>query len=156
MCYNRLMTNLIVPRTIPWASEAAAINSQLLGAGIKDVKLLYDKNVEPNGIWVVTQLEGQSNIFLLPQSYHETNLKPYILWYCKGDDGRARGPNEQDLLDIIKVVQRAPTIWEKGEKRADEFEALDAKKDETHQKKFKERIHSVAPAMKQAIRKGKL
>lgn len=143
-----------VKESIRGASAALAINSKLASLGIHDVKLLHDKNIQPYGMWVVTQIEGKSNILLLPNSYAETNLKPYILWYCKDEKtGKFREPNDDDLMNIITVVKRAPSIWEKGEKRADKFDELDAKKDREHHAKLKEKVHEIAPAMKKAIRK---
>lgn len=148
--------DITVRERIQGATAAQYINSKLASLGIHDIKLMHDDMVKPNGIWVVTQIEGRSGLILLPKSYNETKLKPYILWYCKGDDGRARDPNEEDLISIIKVKQRASDIWAQGEKRADNFDNIDAKKDQKHNQKFKERIHEVAPALKKALKAGNL
>ena len=151
------MTQISVKERIPGANAAQSIMAKLIGLGIHDVKLLYDDGIKPYGMWAVTQIEGRaSGLILLPKSYNETKLKPYILWWCKDEQARFREPNEQDLVDIIKMVQRAPAIWEKGEKRADKFDEQDVEKDRKHKERLKGRVHQIAPAMKKALKAGNL
>lgn len=146
-----------VSEAIPGGHMAADINAKLANLGIYDVKLLYDDTIKPYGMWVVTQIEYRTSLILLPKSYNETNLKPYILWYCKDEEtGKFRPPNDQDLMNIITVVKRAPTIWDKGEGRADHFDQLDAERDRKHREKLRDKVHTIAPAMKKALQKGNL
>lgn len=150
------MSQILVKETVPGAAAAQSIMGKLANVGIHDVKLMYDKDILPNGMWAVVQIQGRTSSLLLPESYDATNLQPYILWWVKNNEGRFREPNDEDLMNIITVVKRAPKIWEQGEKRADHFDELDAKKDQAHQQRFKDRIHDIAPAMKKALRKGNL
>lgn len=124
--------------------------SKLQSIGIKDIQLFFDDQIK---MWAVVQVNYTTNNFILPKSYGETKQQPYLLWWCKNDQAKFREPNDQDLVDIITIVKRAPTIWEQGEKRADHFDELDAEKDHKHRTAFKEKIKDVAPAMKRAVRK---
>lgn len=146
------MSNILVKESIPGSGAANSIMSKLSSLGIHDVKLFYDDAILPNGMWAVVQVQGQTRSLIMPESYTQ-DLQPYILWWCKDKDARFRIPNDEDLMNIVTVVKRAPSIWNKRERRADEFDEKDRKKDEKHQEKFKEKIHQVAPAMKKAIRK---
>lgn len=147
--------SILVSESIRGAGAAHSINAKLASLGIHDVKLLYDKNIQPYGMWVVTQIKGKSSVFLLPNSYNETDLEPYILWYCKDEQtGKFREPNDEDLMNIITVVKRAPEIWAQGERRADKFDEADAKKDDAHRQKLKDTVHDIAKPMKRAIQKG--
>lgn len=129
--------------------------NQLHLAGIHDVQLFYDKSILPNGMWAVVQVNRASSSILMPDHYNEQ--QPYILWWCKNEhDGKFREPNDEDLMNIITIVKRAPSIWEKGERRADEFDAADEKKDRKHKEAFRDKIHTIAKPMKNAIQKGKL
>lgn len=147
---------MIVKEQVPGAAIATGINNKLAALGINDVRLFYDNGIIPNGMWAVVQIQGQSSNLILPKSYSETNLKPYILWWCKSEESKFRVPNETDLINIITVVKRAPSIWAAGEKRADHFDELDALKDQKHQDKFKEKIHTIAKPMKKALKEGRL
>lgn len=139
---------------MPGAKEAASINRRLKSAGIHDVTLFHDNNIQPYGMWAVVQINGETNNLMMPESYGATSLEPYLLYWCKDErDGRFRVPNEQDFRNILLMVRRAQDIWDKGEKRADEFEAKDAQKDRKHKEKFHDKIHSIAPELKKAIRK---
>lgn len=137
---------------IPGLTQAKDIEARLHNLGIQDVQLFFDNQTR---MWAVCQVHKHGGI-LLPDNYQQDGIKPYILWWCKNDTGRYRTPNDQDFIDIVTVVKRAPNIWEKGEKRADEFDAKDAEKDRKHQEKFHDRIHAIAPAMKKAIKAGKM
>jgi hypothetical protein len=148
------MNQILVPRTIPGKSQAASIMSSLSKAGIHDIQMFYDPTIIPSGMWAVVQVVGVSSDILLPKKYNAQ--KPYILWWCKDEDGKFRYPNDHDLDSIIQVVRRAPKIWAEGEDRANKFEALDAEKDRKHNQKFKDKIHEIAPDMKRAIREGNL
>lgn len=104
-------------------------------------------------MWAVVQVNRASSSILMPDSYKEQ--EPYILWWCKDEQtGKFREPNDHDLENIVTVVRRAPKIWEQGERRADKFDELDAKKDEAHRQKFKDTVHDIAKPMKKAIQKG--
>lgn len=140
----------------PGIKEASLINSKLKSIGINDVQLLFDDGILPKGMWAVCQTEKKTNILLMPGSYNESGIKPYILWWCKDEQAQFRIPNDNDLMDIITVVKRAPDIWAQGEKRADKFDEVDAKKDQAHRQRFKDRIHDIAPAMKKALKEGNL
>lgn len=140
----------------PGIKEASLINAQLERIGIHDVRLFFDKDILPRGMWAVVQIAKKTTNLLLPESYDQTDLQPYILWWVKDDTGHYRNPDDTDLMKIVTVVKRAPTIWNKGEKRADKFDALDAEKDRKHREKFKQKIHDIAPAMKKAIREGNM
>lgn len=134
---------------VPGLSQAKGIESKVHSLGIQDIQLFFDQGIK---MWAVCQVHKHGGI-LLPDSYQQDGIKPYILWWCKDDTGHYRTPNEQDLMDIVTVVKRAPSIWEQGEKRADKFDELDAEKDRKHRAKLKEKVHEIAPAMKKAIRK---
>lgn len=150
------MTELLVQERIPGAGAANSIMGRLAEVGIRDVKLMYDKDILPKGMWAVVQIQGYQSPILMPESYNSTKLEPYILWWCKDDKAQFREPNDEDLINVIKVVKRAPQIWEQGDKRADHFENLDAEKDRKHKEKLKAKIHEIAPAMKKALKKGNL
>lgn len=152
------MGQILVKESIPGAGAASSIVNKLKGLGIHDVQLFYDKGILPNGMWAVVQIVGQSHHsnLIMPESYNSTPLKPYLLWWCKDERAQFRVPNDQDLINILTVVKRAQGIWDKGEKRADDFDKKDADKDEKHKQKFKQKIHEIAPAMKKALKKGNL
>lgn len=150
------MGQILVKEQIPGAGAARAIIAKLENLDIYDVKLLYDKNIIPHGMWAVVQVQKRASIFVMPENYASTDLEPYILWWCKDDQSKFREPNDQDLMDIITIVKRAPDIWAQGEKRADKFDELDVDKDRKHKEKFKQKIHEIAPAMKKAIKSGNI
>lgn len=146
--------DIVVKEQTPGLAQAVQINAKLAEIGIFDVQLMYDKQVN---MWAVVQIQKKApSQILLPKTYKQTDLKPYLLFWCKNEQAKFRVPNWDDLANIIKMVQRAPDIWAMGEKRADKFDEQDAEKDRKHQAKFKERIHSVAPSLKKAIKEGRL
>lgn len=139
---------------MPGAKEAASINRRLKGVGIYDVTLFHDSNIQPYGMWAVVQIKGETNNLVMPESYESTSLEPYLLWWCKNElDGKFRIPNEEDFRNIIRMVRHAQSVWDKGERRADEFDELDVEKDRKHKEKFHDKIHSIAPELQKAIRK---
>lgn len=145
--------SILVSEAIPGRGAALSIMSSLQKAGIRDIQLFYDETILPNGMWAVVQVNKTNSSILMPDSYKEQ--EPYLLWWCKDEQtGQFREPNDEDLNNIITVVKRAPTIWDQGERRADKFDELDAKKDEAHRKKLKDTVHDIAKPMKRAIQKG--
>lgn len=119
-----------------------------------DVQLFFDDQVQPHGIWVMCQVMKRSSSLILPSSYMQDGIKPYIMWYIKDVEGRARVPNERDVMDVIATRQRAEKIWEKGgDYLADKLDEQDAEKDARHRQKLKDKVHEIAPDMKKAIRK---
>lgn len=144
---------LTLPR-IPGKTPADKIMSSLSKAGIKDIQMFYDPNIKPFGMWAVVQVVGISSNIIMPERYNDQ--QPYLLWWCKDNDGRYRDPNDEDLDNIITVVKRAPEIWAMGESRADKFDAQDFDKDQKHRDKLKKKVHEIAPGMKKAIRERKL
>lgn len=149
------MSEILVKEAVPGAGAAASIMSKLKSVGIHDVQLFYDDKIVPNGMWAVVQVQKRATTLIMPANY-TPDVQPYILWWCKDEKAQFRIPNDKDLMDIITVVKRAPDIWAKGEKRADQFDENDAKKDEKHKQKFKQKIHEIAPAMKKALKSGNL
>lgn len=148
------MDQTIVREQTPGLTVAKDINDRLSALGIHDVQLMFDKQIN---MWAVIQINKKApSQLLLPKTYKETDLEPYILWWCKNNEGRFRLPDLDDLANIVKMIKQAPDIWAKGEKRADKFDQQDADKDRKHQDKFKQKIHEIAPAMKKAIKKGNL
>lgn len=148
------MSSLITQSGIPGASAAAGIMSKLRSIGIGDVQLFYDADIKPNGMWAVVQVQNRTSSLILPSNYMENNVRPYILWWCKTNDGHFRLPNDQDLSDIVAVVQRAEVNWKNdGNDMADRLDQQAQKKDEDHQAKFKQKIKDIAPAMKRAVKK---
>lgn len=144
--------SILVNTQTPGLGSASYIMGKLHNLGIRDIQLMFDKQVK---MWAVVQVKGVSSNIIMPDKYNEQ--EPYILWWCKSETtGRFREPNDEDLMNIVTVVKRAPEIWAQGEKRADKFDALDAEKDRKHQEKFKDMIHDISKPMKKAIKEGKL
>lgn len=142
---------------MPGAKEAVSIIRRLRGIGIHDVTLFLDTKIQPHGMWAVVQITGRTDNLIMPESYMATELRPYLLWWCKDErDAKFRIPNEEDLSNIVRVVRRAKDIWDKGEGRADGFDAKDAEKDRKHNEAFHDKIHSVAPRLKKALKEGNL
>lgn len=138
-----------VKEQIPGIGNAKHIQDTLRKAGIQDVELFFDQQIR---MWAVCQVYKNKGNFILPTNYFDGGVKPLIMWWCKNEIGAFRAPNDQDLLDILAVVKRAPKIWEAGgEARADKFDAVDAKKDEAHKQKLKDTVKQIAPAMKRAV-----
>lgn len=142
-----------LPR-IPGKTAAEKIMSMLSKVGIRDIQMFYDPDIKPFGMWAVVQVVGMSSSIIMPKGYNQQ--KPYLLWWCKDNDGKYRDPNDQDLDNIITVVRRAPEIWAMGEGRADKFEEQDKEKDRKHRQKLKDKVHEIAPTMAQALRERKL
>jgi hypothetical protein len=138
---------------VPGLSQANAIEQKLRNIKVQDIQLLFDEQIK---MWAVVQVRKKSNLILLPAKYSDTDLEPYILWWCKNDQGGFRPPDDRDFISIVKVRYRAQKIWDQGEKRADHFDELDAEKDRKHQEKFHDKIHTIAPAMKKALKSGNL
>lgn len=137
---------------IPGLTQAKDIEAKIHNLGIQDIQLFFDNQTK---MWAVCQVHKRGGI-LLPNTYQEDGIKPYILWWVKNEKGGYRTPNDQDLMNIVTVVKRAPSIWAQGEKRADKFDEQDAEKDRKHKEKFHDKIHKIAPAMKKALKEGNL
>lgn len=138
---------------IPGVTQAQYVQNKVRNLGIKDIQLFWDEQIK---IWAVCQVQAYGGI-LLPDSYVKDGIRPHIMWYCKDNDGKARIPSDQDIQDIIITASRAQVAFEKGgDWLADQFDKQSAEKDRKHNEKFKERIHSIAPAMKKALKKGNL
>lgn len=150
-----LPLSVSVKEAVPGKREADDINNKLKKAGIYDVQLFYDNGVKPNGMWYVVQIQKAVNNILLPNSYWEGGVRPYIMWLCKTNEGHFRIPNDQDLHDIIAVVTNAKAAWDRGETGDDVADRLDAKvaeKDAKHREKQHQMVKDIAPAMKKAIK----
>lgn len=140
--------------TIPGTKEAAYVQAKIEELGIQDVKLFYDAQILPRGMWVVCQVNKVSGRILLPDNYVQEDIKPYIMWYVKSTDGRFRFPSDRDISDIIATRQRAEKIWDKGgDFLADKLDEQSKEKDEKHNQAFKQKIKDISPAMKKAIKK---
>lgn len=139
---------------IPGINEAKDITERLKRAGIEDVRLFYDKTIQPHGMWAVCQVQRETGRILMPGSYGQENIRPLILWWCKTRESTFRIPNENDFHDMMVVAKRAEKIWAAGgNKLDDEFIKQDKQKEEAHRKKQRDRIHAIAPDMKRAIRR---
>lgn len=143
--------------TVPGLQEAQYVQNKIRELGIQDVQLFFDEKVEPNGMWVMCQVMNRTNRLIIPDNYAQDNIKPYIMWYIKTNDGHFRLPNENDISDVIATRTRAEKVWEKGgDWLADHLDDQSKEKDRKHHQKLKNTVHDIAPAMKQAIRKENL
>lgn len=134
--------------------EAAKMVQSDLNRVAPDVKLFFDEQVQPQGIWVMCQVQKNTANLILPKSYMEGGIKPYILYYLKDEEGRPRLPDNRDVMNIIAIRSKAEKNWKNnGNDLADRLEEQDQQKDERHRQKQKDRIHAIAPAMKKAIKK---
>jgi hypothetical protein len=133
--------------------EAQYVQGKIRQAGIQDVQLFFDPQIK---MWAVCQVMKHGGI-LLPEKYLQDGIKPHIMFYIKDNEGRARLPSEQDISDIVVIATRAQTSFKKGgDWLADRFDDQSAEKDRKHQEKFKQKIHTIAPAMKKALKSGNL
>lgn len=147
------MIDLQIKESIPGKSKADLIMSKLRSIGIHDVQLFYDKGIVPNGLWAVVQIQRKTTSLIMPASYHEHNVQPTIMWWCKTNEGHFRVPNDQDLHDIIVTVQRAQTSFLKGgDWLNDRFDEQSAEKDRRHRQKQRDMVHSIAKPLKKAIK----
>lgn len=150
------MSNILVKEAMPGASAASAVMSKLRQTSIQDVQLFYDPDVVPYGMWAVVQVQKRSHSLILPTNYNQDNIQPYIMWWCKTNDGHFRVPNEQDLSDIIAVVTNGRKQLENdptGEKMARRLDEQSAAKDAKHHADFRQKIKDIAPEMKKAVQK---
>jgi hypothetical protein len=134
--------------------EANYVEAKIKQLGIQDVQLLFDTQI---GMWSVCQVQRHVTSLMLPQHYQQENVRPYIMWWVKDNNGRPRLPNDNDVNDIIVTTHRAHKIWEKKtDYLADKLDEQSAEKDRKHRQKQHEMIKSIAPDMKKAIRNGNL
>jgi len=143
--------DITIKEGVPGLKEARMVEAAIHKVGIQDIQLLFDEQLR---MWAVVQVQKKAkSLILLPKSYNETDIKPYLLWWCKNEKGAYRSPNDIDVTDIIAVVTRAHAHFADGGKTLNEgLERQDAEKQQAHEKKFHDRIHAIAPAMKKAIR----
>jgi hypothetical protein len=143
-----------IKQSIPGINEAQMVQSKINQAGIEDVKLFYDREVIPYGMWSLVQVKKNTSQILMPDSYKDGNLQPTIMWLCKDEHGRFRVPNNQDVRDCIVSIKRAQEVFKKGgDWLDDQFIEQDVKKQETYKKEQREKIHKVAPSLQKAIKK---
>lgn len=146
--------SIYIKESIPGLNEAKTVESAILRAGIKDIKLFYDKTIMPNGLWAMCQVNKNTSQILIPNSYNENKVEPTILWWCKDNEGRFRLPNENDINDVIVIVSQAGKTWEQGgDKLDDKFIEQDIKKQADYKQAQRDKIHSFAPDLQKAIRK---
>lgn len=150
------MSNILVKTAVPGASQAHDIMGKLRSTGIQDVQLFHDPSIQPHGMWAVVQVQQRSHSLILPANYSQDNIQPYIMWWCKTNDGHFRVPNYQDFTDIVAVVHNGRKQWEDdptGEKMAQRLDAQTVAKDAKHRADFSKKIKDIAPAMKEAVKK---
>lgn len=139
---------------IPGLKQAKYVQDKIRELGIQDIQLFFDGNIEPQGMWVMCQIQKISSGLILPKTYNENGIKPYILWYIKDNDSRYRHPSDQDISDVVATVHRSQKSWKMGgDWMADRLDEQSNQKDLKHRENFKKKIHAIAPEMKKAVRK---
>ena len=146
--------SIYIKESIPGINEAKQVEAMIQSAGIKDIKIFYDKEILPNGMWAICQVNKDTSQILIPNSFNENKVQPTILWWCKDREGRFRLPNENDINDVIVIASKANKTWENGgDKLDDKFIEQDIKKQADYKKAQRDKIHSFAPELQKAIRK---
>lgn len=140
---------------IPGLREANRIMADIKRLGIKDVELMYDKQLK---MWAVMQVLKPSGQILLLNDPGIYKTEPTIMFWIKNsEDGTYRTPSEQDLSDIVAIVSRSQKIFHKGSDwMIDQMESAEKATYEDNRKKQSEKIRSYAPRLKKAIKEGNL
>lgn len=133
---------------IPNIREAKYVQSMIDRLGVPDVQLIYDHQVK---MWMVAQMRKKENkILIFDQAIAN---EPYILFWIKKNDGTYRVPQEQDINDIIAIVTRAQTWFEKGsDAMIDEIEKQEKIEYDKNRQKQSERIRSAAKPLKKLLK----
>jgi hypothetical protein len=74
---------------VPGLAQAKEVQGLLRKAGIQDVQLFFDPQLR---IWAICQVMKPSGRILIPDSYQQDGIKPYILWWCKDEQSKFRPP----------------------------------------------------------------
>lgn len=142
-----ILTNTIVPGH----SEAVRINSDLLRLGIKDVELMYDKDIK---MWAAVQTFKPSGSIVLMNTAEHYATEPNVMFWIKTNEGAYRTPSNQDLSDIMAIVQRAQVWFKEGsDKMVDKIEAKEKADYDQKRREQSERIRYYAKPLKKAIQK---
>lgn len=137
--------------TVPGLNEARAMQAQVTRLGIRDVEFMYDG---PLKMWMVCQLKKSAHGIVVLENFADDAREPWLLWYCKNDQGSYRPPSEKDVNDIIATVHRAEKWMAPGggDALADELEIQESTKKVNKEEQLKERLGPYIRPLKKAIR----
>lgn len=146
------MSIIQVKTAVPGLGAANSIMGKIKQIGIQDVEMMFDKDIQ---MWAVVQVFKPTGKIILLDKPEDYQSQPYILWWCKTPQGTYREPNDQDLHDVVVTVKRAAVVFDKGSDwMIDKIEAKEKADYDENRRKQSEKIRSIAPAMKKAIKKG--
>lgn len=143
-----------VKTAIPGLKEANKLMANIKKAGISDVELMYDRYIQPYGMWAVVQVFKPSGKILLLNEPSTYETQPTLMWWCKTNDGLYRNPSDQDLSDIVVTVKRSQVWFDKGsDSMLDKIEKAEQEQYDKNRAAQSQKIRDAAPALKKAIRK---
>lgn len=132
-------------------SEARRVQAMIDKLGVKDVVLMYDKEIH---MWSVNQVFRKPSVILTMDPKNMHGLGATIMFWIKNNDGTYRVPSDQDVNDVIAIVTRAQTWFDKGsDAMLDEVEKAEKETYDKNRQKQSERILSFAKPLKKAIKK---